>query len=149
MRENVPTYFMDQRRRPAMPNVLAYAVKAFNWEGEAFPGSLDFWLTDSAQAPHFDQAERFVAAKASTPVTFDAFSLAGTLTIESLGLHGVDLQGIEYVSPLGPPLCMILVAGDGSGASLGLFPGDSRFQTVEGPLNIAQQTWTLIGQLTS
>jgi hypothetical protein len=103
-------------------------------------------LTDGSQAPHLGQTKPFAAASDSTPVTFDAFSLAGTLTIEELGLRGVELRGIEYVSPLGPPLCMILIAADNSGASLSLFPGDSAFQTVEGPLGIAQQVWTLMGQ---
>jgi len=129
-----------------MSAALVYAIKAFDWKGAALPGTLSFWLADSAQTAHFGQSQPFVAATDPTPVTFDAFSLAGTLTIEGLGLKGIGLRGIEYVSPLGPPLCMIMVATDDSGAGIRLFPGDSAFQTVEGPLNIAQQVWTVIGQ---
>ncbi len=131
-----------------MPNALDYTVKAFDWQGTAYEGTFSFRLTRVDAPPHFDRSVGAVKGD-PTPVTFDAFTIAGTLTIADLGLNDVVLEGIEYVSPLGPPLCMIFLAPAVSGVTLSLFPGDSAFQTVEGPLVAGGQVFTVMGRQTS
>lgn len=128
-----------------MTSTVNYDVKAFDWQGNVYAGTFSFGLTESDSAPHLDQTTGF-ALGSSTPVTFDAFTIAGTLTIQSLGLQGVAFAGLEYVSPMGPPLCMIFVAPEVSGVTLALFPGDPTFETVEGPLAINGQVYTMMGQ---
>jgi hypothetical protein len=128
-----------------MTNALNYAVKAFDWQGTVYEGTFSFRLTRVDTAPHFDRTGG-MALSESTPVTFDAFTIAGILTIADLGLRDVALEGLEYVSPIGPPLCMIFIAPGVSGVTLSLFPGDSAFQSVEGPLVVGGQTYTVMGR---
>lgn len=129
-----------------MSNALSYEIKAFDWQGTAATGTFSFRLTRVDSPPHFDRSEGSVLTD-SSPVTFDAFTVAGSLTVEGLGLKDVLVEGLEYVSPLGPPLCMIFVAPGASVVTLGLFPGDSAFQTVEGPLVAGGKTYTVMGRL--
>ena len=128
-----------------MANQTDYTVKAFDWEGKAYPGILSFWLVGGDKAPHLDQKNLYALALPSEQATFDVFQLAGSISIAELGVVNLELQGIEFVSPLGPPLCMVLTATKNPNVSLELFPGDAQFNTVEGPFFADGKVFTLMG----